>query len=91
VFSTFDFDAIYFIDFLTRFLINGFFEFRTSVPSLFFENSRSKFLLKLMQLLCRFEFRGALVELELLDFFAGLRMFLAVLFFLCSFPKDQVC
>ena len=26
-----------------------------------------------------------------LDFFAGLRMFLAVSFFLCGFPEDQVC
>jgi hypothetical protein len=56
VFSTFEFDAICFIDFLTRILINGFFEFWTSVLSLIFENSRSKFMLKLMQLLCRFEF-----------------------------------
>jgi hypothetical protein len=46
-------------------------------------------MLKLMQLLfCQFEFRNALVKL---NFFAGLRMFLAVSFFLCCFPEDQVC
>ncbi len=55
-FSTFKFDAICFNDFLTRILINGFFEFWTSVPSLLFENSRLKFMLKLMQLLYLFEF-----------------------------------
>ena len=56
VFSTFEFDAVSFIGFLTRILINGFFEFWTFVLSLIFENSKSKFMLKLMQLLCRFEF-----------------------------------
>ena len=88
VFSTFEFDAVSFIGFLTRILINGFFEFWTFVLSLIFENSRSKFMLKLMQLLCRFEFWNTLVEL---DFFAGLRMILAVLFFLRGFPEDQFC
>jgi hypothetical protein len=45
-------------------------------------------MLKLMQLFCQFELRNALVKL---NFFAGLRMFLAVSFFLCCFPEDQVC
>jgi hypothetical protein len=35
-----------------------------------------------------FEFWAALVEL---DFFTGLGMFLAVVFFLCCFPECQVC
>jgi hypothetical protein len=45
-------------------------------------------MLKLMQLLRRFEFRSALVEL---DFFAGLGMLLAMSFFFRGFPEDQVC
>jgi hypothetical protein len=56
VFSTFEFDAICFIDMLKRILINGFIEFRIFVLSLSLESSRSKYMLKLMQLLCRFEF-----------------------------------
>ena len=47
MFSTFEFDAICLIDFLARILINGFFEFWTSVQSLIFENSRSNFMTKL--------------------------------------------
>jgi hypothetical protein len=42
VFLTFEFDAICFIDFLTRILINGFFEFWTSVPFLNIENFKIK-------------------------------------------------
>lgn len=46
VVSTFEFDTICLIDFLTRILINGFLEFWTLVVSLIFENSRSKFMLE---------------------------------------------
>jgi hypothetical protein len=85
VFSTLEFDAISFIDFLTRIWINGFFGFWIFVTvmiyaavhknGLIFENSRSKFISKLMQLLGPFEFLNVLVELY---FFTGLRMFSSV-------------
>jgi hypothetical protein len=69
VLSTFKFDAISFIIFLAWILIYGYFDFRTFVLSFIFENSRSNFMLKLMQLLCRFDFWNTFIEL---DFFAGL-------------------
>jgi hypothetical protein len=53
-----------------------------------FQNSSSKVWFKLTQMLCLFEFRDALVEL---DFLAGGKMFLEVSFFLLGFPGDQVC
>jgi hypothetical protein len=62
VFSTFEFDAINFIDFTGKILTNGFNGFWTFLLSLIFEIPRSKSMLKLMQLSCRFEFGNASVE-----------------------------
>ena len=94
VFSTFVIDAICFIDFLTRIWINGFFGFWIFVTvmiyaavhkkGLAFENSRSKLISKLMQLLGPFEFLNGMAELY---FFIGLRMFLAVSLFLRGFLR----
>ena len=84
VFSTFECDAISFINCIAKILINGFNGFWTLLLSLIFEIPRSKSMLKLMQLLCRFEFGNASVEIYV---FSGLRMFLAVLFFFRCFPE----
>jgi hypothetical protein len=43
-FSTFSFDAICFLDLLSRILINGFIDFWIFILSIFLQNSRSKFM-----------------------------------------------
>ena len=54
VLSTFDFDAVQFIDFSTRILIYGFNGLGTFNLSLISKNPRSRFMLELMVLLCQF-------------------------------------
>jgi hypothetical protein len=50
-----NFDAICFTDLFARFLMDGFFEFWTSILSLTIENSRSRFMLELMQVDLNFQ------------------------------------
>ena len=52
--SIFQFDAVRFIDFQQKILIDGFNRLGTAVLSLISENPRSRFMLELMFLLCRF-------------------------------------
>ena len=49
VFSTFEIDAICFIDFLTKIWMDQFLEFWTFVLSFIFANPGSKFIFKLVQ------------------------------------------
>ena len=67
-------------------LINGFIEFWTFVLN--FLESKIEVYVEVDEFLRRFEFRDMMVEL---DFFAGLRMLLSVLFYFRGFPEDQVC
>ena len=52
--SIFKFDAVCFIGFSAKLLIDGFNGFGTVILSLISENSRSRFMLELMLLLCQF-------------------------------------
>ena len=68
--------------FQQRFCSSGFNGFGTLVLSLIFENSRSRFMLELMLLLCRFWVWNPLLDLS---FFACLMMVKTILLFLRDF------